>query len=211
MPSRGRNQRNTPVVPIERAFDELRFGAERTLNLRDTLPTVVEATTRLKAWLRQSQAQGMREVLVITGRGLGSLDGVGRVRAAIARRCTALKRQNIVEGVVEHGPGAFVVSLFPFKAMMEAPRFRKHRATPAPVVDPAELAGLHADTRALLRRLAELVLVRLGIRTPSDAMIGDEMRAQFATLTRAVAGAPAPDVALADLARRTIDDLVFEE
>jgi hypothetical protein len=40
-------------------------------------------------------------VLIITGRGLGSLDGVGRVRQAVQRRCTQLKRLNVVVEVRE--------------------------------------------------------------------------------------------------------------
>jgi hypothetical protein len=211
MPSRGKDRRPTPVVPIERAFDELRFGTERTLNLRDSLPTVLEATTRLESWLRMSQAQGWREVLVITGRGLGSLDGVGRVRAAVSRQCTALKRHNIVDTVLEHGPGAFVVTLQPLRAMVEAPRLRKHHVPAPPVAAPIELSALQPETLAVLRRLAELVVERLGIREASVGMVEDEMRAQFATMTRAVQGAEDLEAALRDLAGRTIEELLFEE
>jgi hypothetical protein len=109
MPSGGK-RREAPVIPIERAFDELRFGAARTLNLRDGLPTVAQGETRVESWLRRQQAEGGGEVLVITGRGLGSLDGVGKVREAVLRRCTQLKRLNVVVEVREHGPGAVVVT-----------------------------------------------------------------------------------------------------
>ena len=43
------------LVGLQRAFDEVRFGATRTLNLRESLPTGAEAARRLEAWLRQHQ------------------------------------------------------------------------------------------------------------------------------------------------------------
>ena len=42
-------RRVATVIPIERAFDELRFGASRTLNLRDGLPTVAQAEKRVES------------------------------------------------------------------------------------------------------------------------------------------------------------------
>ena len=205
MPSGGK--RPTPVIPIERAFDELRFGAARTLNLRDGLPTGAQAETRVESWLRLQQAQGGGEVLVITGRGLGSLDGVGKVRAAVLQRCTRLKRLNVVRDVTEHGPGAIVVTVAPLKAMIEAPRMRTGRKSPVTIADPAELAALPDDVRALLRSVATLSVQRLGVRDPSDAMIADEMRAQFATIAPSVVSAPDRNVALRDVAQRLLREL----
>lgn len=205
MPSGGK--RTTPVIPIERAFDELRFGAARTLNLRDGLPTVAQAEARVESWLRLQQAQGGGEVLVITGRGLGSLDGVGKVRAAVLQRCTRLKRLNVVREVTEHGPGAIVVTVAPLQAMIEAPRLRTGRKSPVPAADPAELAALPDDIRALLRTVAELSVQRLGVRDPSAAMIADEMRAQFATIAPSIVSAPDRNAALRDVARRLLQAL----
>ena len=70
MPFRGKppGRSATPVMPIARVFDELRFGAARTLNLREGLPTVAQAEIRVESWLRLQQAEGGGEVLVITGR-----------------------------------------------------------------------------------------------------------------------------------------------
>ena len=56
---------------IDQAFDEARFGAERTLNLRASFPTAAEATRRADLWLRERQMAKAGEVLVITGRGAG--------------------------------------------------------------------------------------------------------------------------------------------
>ena len=209
MPSNGKLPRPTSsaVIPIERAFDELRFGASRTLNLRDGLPTVAEAETRIESWLRMQQAQGVSEVLVITGRGLGSLDGVGKVREAVLRRCTQLKRLNVVVAVREHGPGAVVVTVAPLRALVDAPRLRTGRKTPAPLVEPGELAALPADIVAQLRHLALLTIQRLGVRDPSDAMVVDEMRAQFAALASGIIGAADPEAALRRVADRLLQEL----
>lgn len=206
MPSGGK-RREAPVIPIERAFDELRFGAARTLNLRDGLPTVSQAETRVESWLRRQQAEGGGEVLVITGRGLGSLDGVGKVREAVLRRCTQLKRLNVVVDVREHGPGAVVVTVAPLRALVDAPRLRTGRKDPTPVADPGELAALPADIRALLRALADTTIQRLGVRDPSDVMIADEMRAQFSALAPSVVTAPDRLAAMRLVAERLLQEL----
>jgi hypothetical protein len=211
MPSSRRKGAAAParVTPIERAFDALRFGADRTLNLRDDLPTAEQAVRRAEAWLRQKQAEGVREVLVVTGRGLGSLDGVGRVREAVQRHLSSLKRLNVVADFADHSPGSCVVTLLPFAAVIEAPRLRKKgRAVPAPAPDPAELAALDAPTRAALRELAVAAIERLGVRETTDAMIADEMRTQFATLAGAVDPAVTdPEAALRALALRMAAEL----
>lgn len=195
------------VHPIERAFDELRFGASRTLNLRDGLPTVAEAETRVEAWLRLKQAEGGGDVLVITGRGLGSLDGVGKVREAVLRRCTRLKRLNVVVSLREHGPGAVVVAVASLRALVSAPRLRTGQKVPPSVADPEELAALPDDLRALLREIATLTIQRLGVRDPNTEMILGEMRSQFASLASGVAGSHDPDLALRRVAARLLQEL----
>jgi hypothetical protein len=209
MPSGGKHggRRDSGVIPIERAFDELRFGAARTLNLRDGLPTVAQAEARVDAWLRLQQAEGGGEVLVITGRGLGSLDGVGKVRAAVLQRCTQLRRLNVVLEVREHGPGALVVTVAPLRALVDAPRLRTGRKTPTPVADPGELAALPDDVRRLLRELADISIQRLGVREPTPAMLLDEMRTQFGALAPSVVGADDPTDALRTVATRLLHDL----
>jgi hypothetical protein len=195
------------IVPIERAFDELRFGAARTLNLRDGLPTVVQAQTRVESWLRRQQAEGVTEVLVITGRGVRSLDGVGKVREAVVRRCTQLKRLNVVTAVIEHGPGALVITLAPLRALVNAPRMRTGRKVPPSPVDPAELSALSAETRAVLRDVAALVIQRLGVAIPTDAMIADEMRAQFQAIAPSVMHEADRDPALRRVVTQLRQDL----
>ena len=74
-PNRGK------LVPLHRALDEARFGAERTLNLRALRPTVKAAEARAESWLRERQVARAGEVLIITGRGAQSWDGVSVVRS----------------------------------------------------------------------------------------------------------------------------------
>jgi len=92
-----------------RAFDELRFGAQRTLNLRDGLPTAQEAVRRADAWLREQQVRGAEEVLIVTGRGTHSIGGVPVVRPAIEKLLFQLRRRGVIASHQEHNPGALAV------------------------------------------------------------------------------------------------------
>ena len=80
-----RPDRPTGLKGLRQAFDEVRFGAQRTLNLRDTLPTAAAAVSRTEAWLRQQQIERAGEALIITGRGNQSHDGISVVREAVIR------------------------------------------------------------------------------------------------------------------------------
>ena len=42
---------------VQRAFDEVRFGATRILNVRDALLTGTEAVRRVDGWLRAKQVE----------------------------------------------------------------------------------------------------------------------------------------------------------
>jgi hypothetical protein len=178
---------NVPSDSVQRAFDEARFGPARTQTLRDGLPTGDDAARRAEAWLRERQVLAPNdEVLIITGRGRGSPDGVPVVREAIERLMPALRRGGVIARVQEHGPGSFIVTLASLRALVEAPRRNRGR-TPAPAPrDPAVLQTLDPDTRALLRQLAQVSLAALGVRRRSPSFIGDEMVRQFTRLVRNV-------------------------
>src|SRR5207342_362990 len=90
---------------LQQAFDEVRFGPARTLNLRASLPTGAEAARRVESWIREQQAQRADELLVITGRGNNSEGGVSVVREAAMRIFHELRRKGIVESFVEHTAG----------------------------------------------------------------------------------------------------------
>ena len=148
---------------LQQAFDEVRFGATRTLNLRATLPTPGEAATRVDAWLRQHQMQRSGEVLVVTGRGNNSEGGVSVVREAAIRTFHELKKKGVVAGFEEHTAGSFVVALAPIAAMHAAAAKRAAPAPLPPLATPPTLDILQPATRAELRVLAERSLDALGI------------------------------------------------
>jgi len=176
------------LTPLYHAFDEARFGPERTLNLRASLPSPYHAARRAEAWLRERQVARAGEVLVITGRGNRSFENVSVVREAIATLLASLRRRGVVERVVEHTPGSFVVSLAPVTALRDAARRRREHHQPASA-DPRELAGLSAETRSLLRALALRALEELGVGDP-HRFLEAEMLAQFASLAPSVPAGP---------------------
>ena len=117
-----RPDRRTGLKGLQQAFDEARFGASRTLNLRESLPTRGRGDDAHRSWLRQQQVDRADEVLIITGRGNNSDDGVSVVREAVIRLLHALKRRGVVDGHEEHTPGSFVVTLAPVSALWESPK-----------------------------------------------------------------------------------------
>lgn len=174
-----------PLRDLRRAYDEARYGAARTLNLREALPTPDEAVARLDSWIRQQQVERAGEVLVITGRGKGSAGGVSPVRVAVVTRLSLLQRMGIVEGVRQHTPGSFVVRLAPVRARPEPSPVR----TPPPLPDARTLQALAAPTRALLRRLADCELEALGVRD-RQPFIEEEMLRQFSRLASSLDDGP---------------------
>jgi hypothetical protein len=190
---------------LHRAFDEARFGGDRTLNLRDRLPTVEQAVERTERWLRERQVLGGGEVLLVTGRGNGSEGGVSAVREGVLKRLASLRRRNVVAAVHEHTPGSFVVELAPMSALSEAPR-RKREAMPAPP-DPTMLKGLGTETRALLRTLAARALEALGVHAPLREFVSDEMVRQFAALAPGVPSGPDREARLQAAMRRALEAL----
>jgi hypothetical protein len=168
---------------MQRAFDELRFGARRTLNLRTGLPSAADAAQRAERWLRAQQAAGAKEVLVITGRGRRSDDGIARIRDAVSIVLARLRRAAIVDSVQEHTAGSFAVALRPFGSQ---PTRTQQDIDASGSTDPATLHGLGAEALTLLRRLAITSLDALGVRSPEAALVNQEMENQFTALTREI-------------------------
>lgn len=198
-----RPDRRVGLTGLRQAFDEVRFGHSRTLNLRESLPTPAVATARLEAWLRQQQVEAAHEVLVITGRGVHSEGGVSVVREAAIRAFHVLKRRGVIAGHQEHTPGSFVVTLAPVGALFEAPKRNKDR-TPPPPRDPPSLDALDADSRQLLRNLAERALEGLGIQDTAAFLEGEMLR-QFSILAASVGELPGRDVRLRAAIRAALD------
>jgi hypothetical protein len=145
------------------------------------------------------------EVLVVTGRGAGSVGGVAVVRDAVTRLLGALTRGGVVAAWREHTAGSFVVQLAAVARLYDAPaRGRTHPPAPR---DPAALAALAAPTRAALRRLAERSLGALGVVSPAEALIHDEMLARFGALAAALPPGAADEAALRAAAERAANEV----
>ena len=182
--SRMADRRVTGHHGLQQAFDEVRFGASRTLNLRASLPTARDAAQRVENWLRQHQPLHSGELLVITGRGNNSEGGVSVVREATIRVFHEMRRKGVILEFVEHTPGSFVVTLAPLSAMLEAGKRRREQAPPPPPASPPTLAMLSDDTRSLLRALAERSLDAVGV-TQRGPFVEDEMLRLFGCLATA--------------------------
>lgn len=189
---------------IQKAFDEVRFGPSRTLNLREWLPTADEARARADSWIRGKQVERAGELLIITGRGKGSEGGISVVREAILALFPSLRRRNIITRWEEHTAGSFVVTPAPMSAMFEAPR-RKRELT-APVAMPPSLSALDRETLSLLRDLAVASLMLLGVHD-SERFIESEMTTKFSMLTAALTGADDPERELRAAIRHAIEEL----
>jgi hypothetical protein len=191
-----------PLRDLRHAYDEARFGAARTLNLRESLPTPADAVARLEAWIRQRQIERAGEVLVITGRGKGSAGGVSPVRVAVVTRLGLLQRMGIVDGVRQHTPGSFVVRLGPV-------RTRADGSTPASAPRPAPpdartLQNLAPSTRAVLRRLADCELQALGVRDRKQ-FLEEEMVRQFSRLAGSLDNGPDREALLRSAAEEALE------
>jgi Smr domain len=195
--------------PLQHALDELRFGKTGTLNLRASLPSAAEAVKRAEAWLRMKQAEGAREVLIVTGRGNQSFARVPVVREAVRRLLSFLSTRGVVADHSEHSPGAFAVRLRPLSALVARSPGDK-TAQVEPNVDPPTLDGLSVETRDQLRVLASGTLQSLGVRDPSAEFLRDEMVrqcAQLASLLPPVGTADARETLLRAAIARAIERL----
>lgn len=173
------------VSRAQPALERLRFGAARTLNLREGLPTGADAARRVEQWLRAKQVEAPGEVLIITGRGANSIDGIAVVREAVSRVLRLLRRKGVITAFRDHTAGSLIVTVAPLRALFEVPARRRlqpsaHRDGPPPV------AGLDAETMARLRALAARALESLGVRVPVPAMVDAEAQRQFNLLAKSV-------------------------
>ena len=174
-----------PLDPVWKAFDEAEFGIKNILNLRESLPTAADARYRAEAWLRERQISSVTEVLLITGRGNSSVDGISAVRQEILALLPVLRRRGVVADWREHSPGSFAIKLDSIASLLEAPRRRRDRDAREPAHDPQSLTALNPDTLALLRQLAVRSLESLGIRDPGN-FVEAEMLSKFHSLAAGI-------------------------
>ena len=185
-----------------KALDELQFGPQRTLNLRESLPSARDATVRAERWLREQQVRGTKDVLIVTGRGNQSIGGVPVVKQAIERLLGALRRQGVVAGHREHNPGALVVTLAPLRALTDAAPRRRDPVRARPAFD---FAGLSDESVALLRDLADVALAELGIAA-DEPRIRDEMHRQLGIVAGTLSPSDADEIQL----RKTLRAMIAE-
>jgi len=191
---------------VLRAFDEAEFGSKNTLNLRESLPSAADARYRTEAWLRERQISRVAEVLVITGRGNQSPNGVSVVREAILSLLPSLRRRGVVSEWKEHSPGSFVVKLGSISSLLEAPRRRRDRTPSAPPANPESLKDLDRSTLELLRRLAIRSLESLGIRKP-DKFVEAEMLSKFHSLAAGINPGVEGETRLREAIKAALDQL----
>lgn len=189
---------------LHHAFDEMRFGPDRTLNLRTHHPSRDQAVRRAENWLRERQMSRATEALVITGRGNNSPDGVSVVREAIVQLLATLRRRGVIDGMVEHTPGSFVVTFAKLGAVRDAPQRSRNPHEPPPR-DPASLAALEPETRAILRMLAKRAIEELGAE-PKPSFVEQEMLAQFAAAAPGVPEGADREQRLRDVLRAALHE-----
>ena len=187
------------------ALDEAAFGPDRTLNLREQLPSAAEARMRTETWLKARQVTRTESVLIITGRGNQSVGGVSVVREEVLRMLPSLRRRGIVESWREHNPGALVVNLAPVNALLGAGKRRRDTDDSSKLSHPDALKGLEPETYILLRQLALARLDALGVDA-TDQFIEAEMTRVFSTLLRSV-----PDQSDREAALRSAIKAALEE
>lgn len=195
--------RRNPDLNLLRAFDSVRFGISNILNLRESLPTAADAARRAESWVRQRQVEGVVEVLVITGRGNNSDNGVSPVREAIIRLIMSLRRRGVIDRYEEHTPGSFGIQLASVQSMVNAPRRRREPVRTLPA--PPELAGLSDSTRRMLRDLAERSLEALGVKHTSE-FLDAEMKRQLTAISAALPASPDREATLRAAIRNALDN-----
>jgi hypothetical protein len=165
------------------SLERVRFGPLRTLNVRVSMLTGAESAARVEAWLRSKQVELTGEVLVITGRGAGSLGGIPVIKEATRRVLNRLRRLGVIQSFGEDTPGSFIVALAPLRSLLEAPARRR---TPAPVSvrKGPGIQGLKGKTRERLRYLAIRAIEVLGVKDASDGLVAEEMARQFTMIVR---------------------------
>jgi hypothetical protein len=195
-----------PLRPVWRAFDEAAFGQKNILNLRESLPTAADARFRVEAWLRERQVSRAGDVLVITGRGNQSPNGISPVREAIVALLPSLRRRGVVSEWREHTPGSFVVKLGSISSLLDAPRRKRERKSSTAIPIPRSLKGLESSTLSLLRKLAIRSLESLGVRQ-SESFIEAEMLSKFNSLAAGVTPGAEGEARLRDAITDAIEQL----
>ena len=200
-------QRGKPkkLTALWHALDEAAFGSERTLNLRESLPSAAEARARTEAWLRMRQVTKPEEVLIITGRGNQSAGGIGVIRKEVLAMMPRFKKRGIVESWKEHSPGSIVVKLAPTSSLFSAAKRRGDIRPARAVKDEGDLAGLERETVLMLRQLALRNLDALGVEH-DEAFVRQEISGIFSVLAASMPAAERGEEALRMALRNALEE-----
>ncbi|MDO8501677.1 MAG: Smr/MutS family protein [Gemmatimonadaceae bacterium] len=195
------------LTSLWHALDEAAFGTERTLNLRELLPSAAEARARTDVWLRARQVTKAQEVLVITGRGNQSIGGIGVVRQEILNMLPSLRRRGVVESWREHSPGSIVVKMAPLSSMLTPPQRKRDNIDTERASPGGSLIGLQPETLVLLRQLAIQNLESLGV-IETEQFVEEEMTRTFSALARAIPAGADRERLLCNAILKAIDEIV---
>ncbi len=189
-----------------RALDEARFGATGILDLHPLRPSAARAAARVMSWVRERQLLGLREALIITGRGNHSTDGVSPVREATRGVFPRLMREGVIAHVEAHTEGSFIVQLAPVGQRIDAHARRRDPQPPKPPALPA-LEGLSNDTLEVLEAYAARRLELLGVTAPTSGQVIQEMGHVFSRLVGTHGASESALRSALDLAARDLDGL----
>jgi hypothetical protein len=167
------------LASIERA----RFGPLRTLNVRVSLLSGEESARRVESWLRSKQVELSGDVLIITGRGAGSIGGIPVIKESTQRTLSRLRRAGVIQAFGEDTAGSFVVQLAPLRALLEAP-LRRKGSRPSVPKKTVSIQGLKSETRDQLRYLAGRAIDALDVKGPTEDQILREMERHFSIFAR---------------------------
>jgi hypothetical protein len=188
------------------ALDEAAFGTERTLNLRESLPSAADARAKAEVWLKARQVTKPEEVLIITGRGNQSLGGVGVIRREILGMMPSLRRRGIVESWREHSPGSLIVKLAPLSVLLSVGKRRRDNNLTVEKSSREEvLSGLEPETTRLLRALSIQNLELLGIED-TEEFIEREMTRTFSALAAVLPEGEGREAMLQSSIRHAIEE-----
>jgi hypothetical protein len=199
-------QRRKPkLTALWHALDEAAFGSERTLNLRELLPSAAEARARTETWLRMRQVTKPEEVLIITGRGNQSAGGIGVIRKEVLAMMPGLRKRGIVESWREHSPGSIIVKIAPTSALFSAAKRRRDARPATSAGDEGDLTGLERETILMLRQLALRNLDTLGVEH-DEPFVRQEMATIFSALTSAIPETERREEALRQSLRNALEE-----
>lgn len=161
-------------------------------------------------WLRQRHALASEPVLIVTGRGKGSPDGIPVIKESVIAVLHRLRRQGVVRSWREQTEGALVVELGSMNDMLTAPpRHRDSKREKKQPNSPSSspyFSGLQPETVALLRRLAERAIFDLGIRD-AEGLVEPEMAQKLSVLVRGLPETGDREAALRAVIIRAIEEL----